>query len=160
MSTKDTTAGIILFKKSGDEIEILLAHPGGPFWRNKDTHAWSIPKGIVEPGEDVAQAALREFAEEVGTPAPAGELLALPILDIGKKNLAAFALSGDLDVTKFGSNEMCSNTFELEWPPKSGKRVEFPEVDRLTWFNVTQCETKLHKNQVPILGFLRERICD
>lgn len=160
MTTKDTTAGIILFRGAGSEIEILLAHPGGPFWKNKDTHGWSIPKGIVEQGEDVAEAALREFAEEVGCTAPPGELLELPILDIGKKFLAAFALSGDLDVTDFGSKEMCSNTFEMEWPPKSGKRAVFPEVDRLSWFNLTESETKLHKKQVPILSFLWDRICD
>ena len=160
MATKDTTAGIILYRQSDGQIEILLAHPCGPFWKNKDTHGWSIPKGIVEPGEEVAQAALREFSEEVGTAAPPGELLELPILDIGKKYMAAFALSGDLDVTKFGSKEMCSNTFEMEWPPKSGKKAVFPEVDSLSWFSLTEAASKLHKKQVPILAFLREQICD
>ena len=127
--------------------------------KNKDTHGWSVPKGIIEAGEDAAQAALREFEEEVGTAAPSGELHELPILNIGKKYLAAFALSGDLDITKFGSKEMCSNTFEMEWPPKSGKRAVFPEVDRLAWFNLTESALKLHRNQVPILAYVRDLIC-
>ncbi len=159
---KDTSAGIVLYRRAGTgecDLEILLAHPGGPFWRNKDTHGWSVPKGIVEAGENLADAARREFAEEVGAPPPPGDLVALPTIDIGKKYLSLFVLEGDLNVTNFGSSEMRANTFEMEWPPKSGEFVEFPEVDRLQWFSLLDAETKLHKSQVPIVSLVHSALC-
>lgn len=159
MAAKDTSAGIVLHRSVGDEVEILLAHPGGPFWKNKDTNGWSIPKGIVENGEDLMTAAKREFTEEVGVPPPPGDLVQLPTLDIGKKYLVLFALSGDLNVTEFGISEMRSNTFEMEWPPKSGKLAVFPEVDKLQWFTLTQAVSKLHKSQASIVSLVREAVC-
>ena len=159
MAVKDTSAGIVLYRSRDDEHEILLVHPGGPFWKNKDVHGWSVPKGIVEPGESLPDAARREFGEEVGAPPPYGGLVALPVLDIGKKFLALFSLQGDLNVTRFGTSEMCSNTFEMEWPPKSGKTAVFPEVDRVEWFTLDVAIKKLHKSQVPIVSLVREAVC-
>lgn len=159
MGTKDISAGIVLCRRNGDEIEILLAHPGGPFWKNKDEHGWSVPKGIAEPSEDLRAAAIREFTEEVGVAPPKGDLLELPQFDIGKKILALFALEGDLNVTKFGTSEMSSNTFQMEWPPKSGAMEEFPEVDRLEWFTLTSASTKLHKSQMTIVRLVYDALC-
>lgn len=159
MATKDTSAGIVLCRQGPDGPEILLAHPGGPFWRNKNAHSWSIPKGIVERDEDREAAAKREFAEEVGAPPPDGELRALPILDIGKKYVAAFLLCADFDISDFGTPKMQSNTFEIQWPPQSGKYEKFTEVDQLGWFNLNEAETLLHKGQVPLCGFIRDALC-
>lgn len=159
MATKDTSAGIVLCRSGNGEHEILLVHPGGPFWKNKDTHGWSVPKGIAEPGENLSDAARREFNEEVGAFAPPGDLIALPVLDIGKKFLAVFVIKGDLNVTKFGTSEMCSNTFQMEWPLKSGKISEFPEVDRVEWFTLAHAVEKLHKSQAPIVPLVRDVVC-
>ena len=117
------SAGVLLFRERGGELQVLLIKPGGPFWRNKNAGAWMIPKGLVEPGEAPAEAALREFAEETGT-----ELSAVPfplaiVRQAGGKIVEAFAVEGDLDPATVSSNE-----FELEWPPRSGRRVRFPEV--------------------------------
>ncbi len=131
---------------------MLLVHPGGPFWRNKDEHAWSIPKGLVDEGEDVEAAARREFAEETGHPVPDGPLHALGEVRIGSgKRLRAFAARGDLD-----PETIVSTTFEMEWPPRSGRMAEFPEVDRAAWIPLTTAAAKLHKGQAPIVGLLTE----
>ena len=130
-------------------------HPGGPFWTNKDDGAWSIPKGLLEPGEDPLAAAKREFAEETGGVVPSGEPLRLePLVQSGGKLVYAYALRGDFD-----PSTLRSNTFPMEWPPKSGRQQEFPEVDRAAWFSMELAERKILKAQLPLLRQLRERAC-
>lgn len=131
-------------------------HPGGPFWANKDDGAWSIPKGLVEQGEDPLAAAKREFVEETGAVVPSGEPLPLePLLQSGGKLVHAYALRGDFDPAT-----LRSNTFLMEWPPKSGRQQEFPEVDRAAWFALELAERKILKVQSPLLRQLRERMCN
>ena len=121
----ETSAGIMLYRRTGKALEVLLVHPGGPFWAKKDDGAWTIPKGLYESGEEPEAAARREFAEETGY-APAGEMLALgSFRQPSGKRVMAFALEDD-----FEPDELVSNTFEMEWPPRSGKRQSFPEIDR------------------------------
>ncbi len=130
--------------------EVLLAHPGGPFWARKDEGAWSIPKGEYTDGEDAWGAAQREFTEEIGLPAPSGPRIDLGALkQPGGKVVTVFAVHGDLDIT-----EARSNTFELEWPRGSGRMREFPEVDRIEWFSVAQARAKLLKGQRAFLDVL------
>lgn len=152
------SAGIALVRGAGDDAEILLVHPGGPFWRNKDEHAWSVPKGEVDVADDadpddtaVEAAARREFSEETGHPAPAGPLIALPRLRLGSssKRLQCFAAAGDLE-----PSAIVSNTFEMEWPPRSGRLASFPEVDQAAWFRLDVARSKLHKGQVPLVDLL------
>jgi len=144
------SAGVLLYRTRDGVVEVLIAHPGGPFWARKDDGAWSIPKGEYAEGEDPWAAAQREFFEELTLPVPAG-----PRLDFGSlkqpsgKVVTAFAVEGDLDVT-----DARSNTFEMEWPRGSGKMREFPEVDRVGWFAVAQARTKLLKGQLPFLDRL------
>ena len=132
------------------EIEVLLVHPGGPFWARKDAHAWSIPKGEYEQGEDAEAAALREFEEELGSPPPEGPRVFLGEFgQSSRKRISAWALAGDFD-----TGRVVSNTFELEWPPRSGRIREFPEVDRAAWWTIDAARTKLHKGQEPLLDAL------
>ena len=132
----------------------MLVHMGGPFWQKKDEGAWSIPKGEHGPDEDPLAAALREFREEVGRDAPAGDALDLgEVRQSGGKQVRAWALEGDLDVSVIESN-----TFELEWPPRSGRLQRFPEVDRAGWFDLETARRKLVKGQVPLLARLAERL--
>ncbi|OBG98594.1 NTP pyrophosphohydrolase [Mycobacterium sp. E3251] len=141
------SAGVLLYRTRDGVVEVLIAHPGGPFWARKDDGAWSIPKGEYAESDDPWTAARREFSEELGLSAPGGERLDLGQLkQSGGKVVTAFAVCGDLDVT-----DARSNTFELEWPKGSGKLREFPEVDRVGWFSVAQARVKLLKGQ---LGFL------
>ncbi len=138
-------------------VEVLLVHPGGPFWRNKDEHAWSIPKGLVEADDetdendsDHSTTARREFQEETGHAVPEGRLLTLEPFRIGSgKVLQAFVARGDLD-----AEEIVSNTFEMEWPPRSGRTQVFPEVDRGAWFSLDEARTKLHKGQVKLVDLI------
>src|SRR5579862_3829476 len=124
------SAGILLHRGQGDALEVLLVHPGGPIWTHRDAGAWSIPKGEYVDGEDPLDAARREFEEELGSAAPAGEAADLgEIRQKSGKRVRAWAIPGDLDATG-----IVSNTFELEWPPRSGKLIEIPEVDRAEWF--------------------------
>ena len=140
------SAAILLFRKRAGVVEVLLVHPGGPFWRNKDAGAWSIPKGEYISGENPLQAAQREFEEESGTK-PEGEFLPLgERRQSGGKIVMAWALEGDLDAA-----QIRSNLFTLEWPPKSGKMREFPEVDRAEWFSIDAAREKILKGQA---GFL------
>lgn len=128
---------------------MLLAHPGGPFWAKKDDGAWSIPKGEFEDGEEPLAAAMREFEEETGTK-PRGEAIRLePLRQAGGKIVYAYAMRADFDPAT-----LKSNTFLMEWPPKSGRRQEFPEVDRVAWFAIEQAERKILKTQVPLLAEL------
>ncbi|OCB34168.1 NTP pyrophosphohydrolase [Mycobacterium malmoense] len=141
------SAGVLLYRTRDGVVEVLIAHPGGPFWARKDNGAWSIPKGEYAEGEDPWAAAQREFSEELGLSVPAGHRLDLGQLkQSGGKVVTAFAVRGDLDVS-----DARSNTFELEWPKGSGTVREFPEVDRVGWFSVAQARVKLLKGQ---LGFL------
>ncbi|OBY29868.1 NUDIX domain-containing protein [Mycolicibacter kumamotonensis] len=145
------SAGLLLYR-SGDDgaVEVLIAHPGGPFWARKDDGAWSIPKGEQPDGEDPWSTARREFVEEIGLEPPDGERLDLGVVrQAGGKTVTVFAVRGDLDVT-----DAHSNTFEVEWPPRSGRRREFPEVDRVGWFGVEQARTKLLPGQRPVLDRL------
>ena len=132
----------------------MLVHMGGPFWQSKDEGAWSIPKGEHGPDEDALAAALREFREEIGRDAPRGDALDLgEVRQSGGKHVRAWALEGDLDVSVIESN-----TFELEWPPRSGRLQRFPEADRAGWFDVDTARRKLVKGQVPLLARLVERL--
>ena len=143
-----TSAGLLLFRRAGG-LQVLAGHMGGPFWSAKDDHAWSIPKGIYGEDEEPLAAARREFSEELGCPAPDGPYLELGDVRQSGKIITAWAVEGDLD-----ESAIVSNTFELEWPPRSGRRVEFPEIDRAAWFDLDTAATKLVKAQVPLLDRL------
>ncbi|MEE6136446.1 NUDIX domain-containing protein [Mycobacterium sp. 050128] len=144
------SAGVLLYRTRDGVVEVLIAHPGGPFWARKDDAAWSIPKGEYGDGEDPWTAAQREFSEELGLPVPAGGRLDLGALkQPSGKVVTVFAVRADLDVA-----DTRSNTFELEWPKGSGNMREFPEVDRVGWFPVAQARVKLLKGQRPYLDLL------
>jgi predicted NUDIX family NTP pyrophosphohydrolase len=148
------SAGIVLYRAGDDGLEVLLVHPGGPFWAKKDLGAWSIPKGEYEPGEDPRACALREFEEETGTPLPATELIELgAVVQKAGKQVTAWAARGDLDATA-----VRSNSFSMEWPPRSGRQQEFPEIDRAAWFGLDEARTKLVGAQVEFLDRLNERV--
>jgi len=138
-----------MYRRRGGEIEVLLVHPGGPYWRNKDAGAWSIPKGEIDEGEDPEAAARREFEEELGT-RPNGAVFPLgSIRQQGGKLVEAFAIEGDLD-----ADQIVSNRFECEWPPRSGRFERFPEVDRAAWFPLRAAREKLLEAQHPLLDRL------
>src|SRR5437660_4366169 len=141
------SAGLLLFKRDADELRVLLVHPGGPFWQKRDLGSWSIPKGEYVDGEDPRAVALREFEEETGVAPPAGDLLALgDVRQAGGKVVTAWAIEGDLD-----PETIVSNTFEMIWPPKSGKRQSFPEIDRAGWFTLAEAREKILDGQRPFL---------
>src|SRR5687768_14217336 len=147
-----TSAGLLMYRRTSGGIEVFLVHPGGPFWAKKDAGAWSIPKGELGEGEDPLAAAKREFEEETGT-RPTGEAIALaPRRQAGGKVVHAWAVRGDLDPAA-----LKSTTVTLEWPPRSGRRQEFPEVDRAAWFTLDEAREKILKGQAPFLDDL-ERI--
>ncbi len=149
-----TSAGILLYRLRPAGPEVLLGHMGGPFWARKDDGAWSIPKGEHEPDEDPLAVARREFAEELGSPVPAEILVPLGAARVtSAKVLAVWAAEGDLDAAATRSN-----TFELEWPPRSGRVQEFPEIDRAAWFGMDAARTKLLKGQAPFLDRLRDDV--
>lgn len=144
------SAGLLVYRGSGPALEVLLVHPGGPFWAKKDDGAWFIPKGEVELGEELLATARREFREELGLEPPAGEPIALgSAKNKGGKTIHAWALCGDLDLGGFHSN-----TFSLEWPPRSGKQREFPEVDRAQYFGIESATQKMHPAEQPLLQTL------
>jgi predicted NUDIX family NTP pyrophosphohydrolase len=142
------SAGLLVFRRGAEgNTEVLLVHPGGPFWSRKDAGAWSIPKGEVEAGEELAAVAEREFAEELGRPAPEGTRTDLgEITQAGGKRVQAWAVEGDFDAT-----DITSNGFEMEWPPRSGRRQSFPEVDRVAWFSLEDARQKVNAAQVELL---------
>jgi predicted NUDIX family NTP pyrophosphohydrolase len=146
------SAGILMYRRIPRGIELLLAHPGGPFWANKDQGAWSIPKGEYAEGEDALIAAKREFAEELGSAPPAR-----PFLDLGaikqpsRKVITAFAVEGDFDPAT-----LVSNHFELEWPPKSGRKQSFPEIDSAQWFLAAEAREKIQPGQAEFIDRLLE----
>jgi len=149
---RQISAGILAFRRRR-ELEILLAHPGGPFWVKKDAGAWTIPKGLVEPDDDLVAAARREFTEETNLVA-AGDLIALtPVLQKSGKLVHAFALEAEFDLSQFASN-----AFELEWPPKSGRRQSFPEIDRIAYFSLPTAKQKIIAYQLPLLRELEKRL--
>jgi predicted NUDIX family NTP pyrophosphohydrolase len=149
----DISAGILAFRRNRG-LELLLAHPGGPYWRNKDAGSWSIPKGQLESG-DVLTCAKREFNEETGLTA-AGTFIALkPVRQRSGKTVHAFALEGDFDLSKFSSNE-----FEMEWPPRSGKKQRFPEIDRIAFFKLATARRKILPAQRPFIEELVKRLKD
>jgi predicted NUDIX family NTP pyrophosphohydrolase len=144
------SAGLLLHRTEAGALEVLLVHPGGPFYANRDAGAWSIPKGEYDDGEEPHACALREFEEELGTPPPAGELVDLgSIRQKGGKVVTAWALEGTLD-----ADAAHSNTFEMEWPPRSGVTREFPEIDRAAWFGVEAAREKLIPAQTELLDRL------
>jgi len=129
-------------------IEILLVHPGGPYWVNKDKHGWSIPKGEYDPSlEDGWIAAQREFEEELGSPAPTSHRIELDPIKTSSKTTQSWLVEGD-----FNPESLVSNSFEIEWPPRSGQMQDFPEVDKCAWFNLVTAEIKLHKGQLPLVA--------
>ena len=139
------SAGLMMFRQRGGELEVFLVHPGGPFWQTKDLGAWSIPKGECLEGEDALTAAKREFVEETGGK-PVGEFI--PLGDVkqpGGKVVTAWAVEGDCSTT------IRSNTFSMQWPPKSGQMREFPEVDRANWFPLQEAQVRMHRGQAEFL---------
>jgi len=146
MSRKEISAGILPFRGA---FEVMLAHPGGPYWAKKDAGAWTIAKGLVDPGEGLLAAALREFAEETGFAAHEPFIPLTPVSQKSGKIVHAFACAGNFDPTKL----MC-NTFEIEWPPRSGKRRSFPEIDRVEWFALDAAREKMLGYQQPWLDEL------
>jgi predicted NUDIX family NTP pyrophosphohydrolase len=147
------SAGVLLHRRTaGGELEVLIGHMGGPFWSRKEDHAWSIPKGEYGADEDPLAAARREFEEEMGSPVPAGELVPLGELRVsGGKVLSVWTAEGDLDATTARSN-----TFTMEWPPRSGRIQEFPELDRAAWATLDDARRMLVKGQLPFLDRLRD----
>jgi predicted NUDIX family NTP pyrophosphohydrolase len=147
------SAGILLFRQRNGMTEVLLIKPGGPFWKNKDAGAWMIPKGMIEPGEAAAQAALREFEEETGTRLTAVPFPLATVRQSGGKVVEAFAVEGDLD-----SAAIRSNSFEVEWPPKSGRRQSFPEVDEARWMSIDEARALMLPSQQPLLDALEAKL--
>jgi len=146
------SAGILLFRRLDSGPEVFLVHPGGPFWKNKDDGAWSIPKGEYVAGEDPLAAARREFEEETGSACPDGDAVNLgEVKQPGGKFVTAFALEGDC-----AADKVRSNLFELEWPPKSGRMQRFPEVDRAGWFSLPEARKKLLAGQHAFLDRLAQ----
>jgi predicted NUDIX family NTP pyrophosphohydrolase len=152
---ESVSAGLLLFRRRGGRLEVLLAHPGGPFWANRDAGAWSLPKGLAEPGEDLLTAARREFSEETGL-SPDGPFLALgSIRQKSGKVVHAWACEGDADPA-----QLTSNTMSVEWPPGSGKRVEFPEIDRCAWFEPAEARAKLNPAQAEFVDRLEAALAN
>jgi predicted NUDIX family NTP pyrophosphohydrolase len=147
------SAGILMHRSRNGAREVLLVHPGGPFWAKKDAGSWSIPKGEYEDGEDARACALREFGEELGGPPPDGDLVDLgEVRQKSGKVVTAWALEGDAD-----ADEITSNTFTMEWPPRSGQQREFPEIDRAGWFALDEARERILPAQAPLLDRLAER---
>jgi predicted NUDIX family NTP pyrophosphohydrolase len=147
------SAGVLMYRRSGTGVAVLLVHPGGPYWRAKDQGAWSIPKGELAEREEAAAAAAREFMEETGVALTAPLQPLDEIRQRGGKRVIAFSVEGDLDVRSIESN-----SFEMEWPPRSGKLQSFPEIDRAEWFDLALAETKILENQRPLLKRLVEQL--
>ena len=142
---------MLLYRRTGDGVEVLIGHMGGPFWAKKDAGGWSLPKGEYGDGEEAFAVALREFEEELGSACPASDFTPLGEVKASGKTLTVWAAEGDLDATA-----CVSNTFELEWPPKSGRRQSFPEVDAARWFTMAKADTMMLPSQRPFLDQLSE----
>ena len=151
-----TSAGILLWRTRQDNLEVLLAHQGGPFWAKKDHGHWTIPKGEAEPGEELVAVARREFEEETGAQVPDGPLIELgEIRQKSGKLVLGWAAEGDLDPAT-----AVSNTFDLEWPPRSGVTQSFPEIDRVEWFELDEARRRLKAAQVPFLDRLQAALAE
>jgi predicted NUDIX family NTP pyrophosphohydrolase len=148
----EISAGLLVFRH-GSGLEVLLAHPGGPFWAKKNDGAWTIPKGIAEPGADLFATARREFTEETNLVAAGDFLELMPVKQKSGKVVHAWACEVDLDLTAFASN-----TFDMEWPPRSGRRQSFPEIDRVAYFTLPAAAAKIIAYQRPLLRELEERL--
>jgi len=148
---RKTSAGILLHRRRGGAVEVFLVHPGGPFWAKKDLGAWSLPKGEIAEGEDPLAAAKREFTEETGLAIDGHFRPLQPLRQAGGKTVLAWAVEGDCD-----PEQVRSNVFEIEWPPKSGKRQTFPEVDRAAWFPIEEARDRILAGQAPFLNQLEE----
>jgi predicted NUDIX family NTP pyrophosphohydrolase len=150
---RQISAGLLAFRRWQSGIEVLLAHPGGPFWAKRNDGAWTIPKGLVEPGDDLLATARREFTEETNLAAD-GEVFALdPVNQRSGKTVHAYAFEADFDLAAFASN-----TFEMEWPPKSGRLQRFPEIDRIAYFTLPVAMAKIISYQQPLLRELERRL--
>lgn len=147
------SAGLLMYRRCGSTLQVFLVHMGGPFWAKKDSGAWSIPKGEFETGEDPLEAAQREFQEETGFPAAGSFLPLMPITQPGGKRVHAWAFEGDVDPA-----EIRSNTFSMEWPPRSGQIQAFPEIDRAEWFTIETAKEKILKGQVDLLDELQSQV--
>ena len=147
-----TSAGLLLYRRVGGRLELLIAHPGGPLWANRDAGAWSLPKGEADPGEeDLAQVALREFLEETGHPPPAGPLLPLgEVRQASGKVVRAWAAEGDIDPAS-----VRSNLVEVEWPPRSGRTIRVPEIDRVAWMAPAEARVALNPAQAALVDRLQ-----
>ena len=151
---KKHSAGILLYRLTGKQPEVLLVHPGGPFWAKKDLHAWSIPKGELDDAEELLPAAKREFIEEIGAAPPDGTYIHLgQAKQSSGKMVHAFGLESDFNLEQFKSN-----VFSMEWPPKSGRQQEFPENDKAAWVSLSTAKEKLVKGQLPLLETLAKRL--
>lgn len=148
------SAGIVLFRRRDAGVEVLLGHMGGPFWARKDAGAWSIPKGLPGDDEELEDTARREFQEELGLPVPRGPLIPLgEVTQSGGKRVTAWAVEGDLD-----PDEIRPGTFELEWPPRSGRLQCFPEIDRAAWFDLDDAHERIVRGQRGLLDHLRDHL--
>src|SRR6185436_13192887 len=152
-SSKIQSAGLLLFCQRDKNVQVLLGHPGGPFWSRKDQGAWTIPKGLIGPSESPLSAAKREFAEETGH-CPSGQAIPLgSAKQPGGKVVHVWAIEGDCDPA-----DLQSNTFEMEWPPRSGRRQSFPEIDLASWFGIAEARLKILKGQALFLDYLLEAL--
>ena len=149
------SAGILLFRRTNGETEVLLIHPGGPYWAKKQAGAWMIPKGGVDAGEATADAALREFQEELGSPAPGEPFHLCRVKQSGGKVVETFAVEGDFDPGKLASLD-----FEMEWPPRSGRIERFPEADDARWMTISEARRMMLPSQLPMLDALEARLKD
>lgn len=149
------SAGLLLYRRTNGKLEVLLCHPGGPFWARKDDGAWSIPKGEFTAGEDPLCAAKREFCEETGQNVDGHFIELEPVKQPSGKVVFAWAIEADFDPAG-----LKSNTFTMEWPPKSGSRQEFPEIDRAEWFDIPTACCKLLTGQLPLLDQLEAVVCE
>lgn len=150
---KNQSAGILLYRMHGKELQVLLVHPGGPFWKNKDDGAWTIPKGEFTDGEEALDAAKREFREETGMKVNGKSIPLSPVKQKSGKWIYAWAIMGDIDPATIQSN-----SFEMEWPPKSGKKQSFPEIDKAAWFTLAEAATKINPAQVALLQELADKL--
>jgi predicted NUDIX family NTP pyrophosphohydrolase len=148
-----TSAGILLYRFHDKELEVFLVHPGGPFWKNKDEGAWSVPKGEFAEDEDPLKAAQREFEEETGIPVSGNFIPLTPVKLKSGKLVKTWALEKDIDPAAIKSN-----TFSLEWPPRSGKTIEAPEVDKAEWFTIKEAGKKINAGHLPLLAELIKKI--
>ena len=150
-----TSAGLLMYRRGNGTVEVLLVHPGGPYWSKKDCGAWSIPKGEYSADEDPLSSAKREFTEETGLRPGNAFIELVPIAQAGGKIVRAWAFEGDADPAA-----IVSNTFSMEWPPRSGRQQTFPEIDRAAWFSIDEAKDRILKGQVPLLEDLQRRLSE